>query len=72
MGLPYVAGEGNFVMIRLPINDSLAYRKLMTHGVMVRCMAGFRFPNWIRLTLALPEAMEAFVTALYQVIPHER
>lgn len=70
--LSYVSGEGNFLMIRLPINDTLAYRKLMTHGVMVRCMAGFRFPNWIRVTLSLPEAMEAFLTALYQVIPHER
>ena len=72
MGLPYVAGEGNFVMIHLPINDALAYRKLMTHGIMVRCMTGFRFPNWIRVTLALPEVMETFVTALREVIKHGR
>jgi histidinol-phosphate aminotransferase len=68
MGLSYVAGEGNFVMIRLPINDALAYRKLMTHGIMVRCMTGFRFPNWIRVTLALPETMEIFMRALAEVI----
>ncbi len=68
MGLSYVAGEGNFVMIRLPINDALAYRKLMTHGIMVRCMTGFRFPNWIRVTLALPETMEIFIRALAEVI----
>lgn len=68
MGLTYVAGEGNFVMIRLPMNDALAYRKLMTHGIMIRCMAGFRFPNWVRITLAMPETMEAFVTALAKVI----
>ncbi|MFH0731252.1 MAG: histidinol-phosphate transaminase [Pseudomonadota bacterium] len=72
LGLSYVSGEGNFLMIRLPINDGLAYRKLMTHGVMVRCMAGFRFPNWIRVTISLPEAMAAFVTALSEVMPHER
>ncbi len=72
MGLKYVAGEGNFVMIHLPINDALAYRKLMTHGIMVRCMTGFRFPNWIRVTLALPEVMETFVTALREVIQHGR
>ena len=68
MGLPYVAGEGNFVMVRLPMNDALAYRKLMTHGIMIRCMAGFRFPNWVRITLAMPETMEAFVTALAKVV----
>ena len=72
MGLPYVAGEGNFVMIHLPINDALAYRKLMTHGIMVRCMTGFRFPNWVRVTLALPEVMETFVMALREVIDHGR
>lgn len=72
MGLPYVAGEGNFVMIQLPINDALAYRKLMTHGIMVRCMTGFRFPNWVRVTLALPEVMEAFLSALTKVIEHGR
>ncbi len=63
MGLPFVNGEGNFVMVRLPISDSLAYRKLMTRGVMVRAMTGFRFPNWIRITVSHMEALEAFVDA---------
>ena len=71
MGLPFVSGEGNFIMIRLPMSDSLAYRKLMTHGVMVRSMAGFRFPNWIRITLSLPEPMNALVEALSKVVTHD-
>jgi histidinol-phosphate aminotransferase len=68
LGLTYVSGEGNYLMIRLPMSDTMAYRKLMTHGVMVRSMAGFRFPNWIRITVSFPEAMEAFVEALSRVI----
>jgi len=67
-GLPYVLGEGNFMMIKLPMNDTLAYRKLMTHGVMVRSMTCFRFPNWIRVTISHQEAMEAFVEALGKVL----
>lgn len=70
MGLEYLAGEGNFIMIRLPMNDSLAYRKLMKRGVMIRTMTGFRFPNWIRLTLSLPDAMESFVKALESILSH--
>lgn len=70
--LPHVAGEGNFVMVRLPMSDTLAYRKLMTHGVMVRSMAGFRFPNWIRITLGQPDAMQTLVEALAQVMNDER
>jgi histidinol-phosphate aminotransferase len=64
LGLPTVVGEGNFIMVKLPINDGLAYRKLMTHGVMVRSMTGFRFPNWIRISVAKHEAMEASIEAL--------
>lgn len=68
MGLPYVLGEGNYMMIKLPMNDSLAYRKLMTRGVMVRSMTGFRFPDWIRVTVSHPEAMEAFIEALTAIL----
>jgi histidinol-phosphate aminotransferase len=68
LGLTYVAGEGNYVMVRLPISDTLAYRKLMTQGVMVRTMTGFRFPNFIRVTIAKMEAMEAFIQALTGIL----
>jgi histidinol-phosphate aminotransferase len=64
LGLPTVCGEGNFIMVKLPMNDTLAYRKLMRRGVMVRTMTGFRFPNYIRVTIAKREALEAFVQAL--------
>ena len=66
--LSFVSGAGNFMMIQLPINDALAYRKLMRHGVMIRSMTGFRFPNWIRVTVSHREAMEAFVEALQKVL----
>lgn len=68
LGLPVISGEGNFLMIKLLLNDTLVYRRLMTHGVMIRTMTGFRFPNHIRVTVAGMEAMEAFVDALTKVI----
>ena len=64
LGLPVICGEGNFVMIRVPMSDSLAYRRLLKRGVMVRTMTGFRFPNYIRVTIASEEAMTALVEAL--------
>jgi len=68
LGLPYVNGEGNFIMIKLPMSDSLAYRKLMKYGIMVRTMTGFRFPNYIRLTISGREPMEAFIEALAKIL----
>ena len=62
------SSAGNFIMIKLPFSDTLAYRKLMQQGVMVRTMTGFRFPNYIRVTMAQPEAMCAFAEALERLI----
>jgi histidinol-phosphate aminotransferase len=68
MGLPYVNGEGNFMMVRLPMSDSLAYRMMMTQGVMVRAMTGFRFPNWIRITVSHIQALEACAETLSRIL----
>lgn len=64
LGWPCVSGDGNFVMVRTPMNDALAYRRLMTQGVMVRAMAGFRYPGWIRVTLGTTDAIDACLDAL--------
>lgn len=68
MNLPVIANEGNYIIIKLPGSDTLAYRKLMYEGIMIRPMTGFRYPNHIRVTLAQMEAMEAFVAALKKVL----
>jgi histidinol-phosphate aminotransferase len=62
--LETVSGEGNYLMIKVPINDMLMYRRLMKRGMMVRTMTGFRFPGWIRVTLQKPAVMELFAEAL--------
>lgn len=62
--LETVSGEGNYLMIRVPVNDMLMYRRLMKRGMMVRTMTGFRFPGWIRVTLKEPAVMALFAEAL--------
>ena len=59
-----VNGEGNYIMIKVPINDTLMYRRLMRRGFMVRSMTGFRFPGWIRVTLGDAAVMAAFAEVL--------
>jgi histidinol-phosphate aminotransferase len=68
LGTQTQIGEGCYVMIKLPMSDTLAYRKLMGQGVMIRSMTGFRFPNWIRVSIGTHETMEAFVKALEEII----
>jgi len=67
LGLETHAGEGCYVMVRLPMSDTLVYRRLMAKGVMIRTMTGFRFPNWIRVSIGVHEAMEAFITSLGEI-----
>lgn len=68
LGLRTVAGAGNFVMVKVPLSDTFLHRLLMKQGVMVRTMTAFRFPNWIRVTLAGAEAMSDFGTALVKAL----
>jgi len=68
LALQFISGEGNYTMIKLPMNDMLAYRRLMAQGIMVRTMTGFRFPNYIRVTISSLEAMEAFADALAKIL----
>jgi len=68
LGLATQMDQGCFVMIRLPMSDTFAYRKLMAQGIMVRSMTGFRFPNWIRVSVGKHEAMQAFVAALESIL----
>ncbi len=68
MKLAVIAGEGNYLIVKLPGSDTLAYRKLMREGVMIRPMTGFRYPNHIRISLAKMDAMEAFVAALKKIL----
>jgi histidinol-phosphate aminotransferase len=68
LGLQTQLGEGCYVMIKLPMSDTFAYRKLMGQGVMIRSMTGFRFPNWIRVSIGTHETMEAFIKALERIL----
>jgi histidinol-phosphate aminotransferase len=72
LGLEVHAAQGCYVMVKLPMSDTLAYRKLMSKGVMIRSMTGFRFPNWIRISIGSHEAMEATLDALSNILPQQR
>lgn len=68
LNLPWQTGDGNFLMLRVPQSDSLMYRRLIKSGYMVRTMTGFRFPNWLRVSLVRKAEMEGFVEALTRIV----
>ena len=63
MGLQYVPSYGNFVLVR--VGDAAAvYERLLRAGIIVRPVGGYGLPEWLRVSVGLPEENEAFLAAL--------
>lgn len=63
MRLPYIASHGNFVLVKVG-NAGEFYEKLLRSGVIVRPVANYGLPEWLRVSVGLPEENEIFLQAL--------
>lgn len=68
LNLYHTNGEGNFMMIKVPVPDTLLYKKLIRKGYVIRTMTGFRFPEWIRVSILPEEIMRGFCKSLEEVL----
>ena len=68
MELEYVESEGNFILVHFDRPGDEVSDALMQKGVIVRPVAGYGFPNSIRVTIGTPEENERFVTGLKAVL----
>ena len=66
MGLEHVHSYGNFVLVRVGDADAV-YEGLLRAGIIVRPVANYGLPQWLRVTVGLPEENEAFLEALTRV-----
>ena len=54
---------GNFVLVK--VGDAAGVNlKLLKAGVIVRPVANYGLPEWLRISVGLPEENEAFLAAL--------
>ncbi|MCU0868707.1 MAG: histidinol-phosphate transaminase [Burkholderiales bacterium] len=67
LGLQHVPSRGNFVLVRVGAADSV-YRKLLQRGVIVRPVAAYHLPEWLRVSIGLPEENARFLDALTEVL----
>ena len=67
LGLRYLPSYGNFVLVQ--VGDGTAvYRGLLKRGVIVRPVANYGLPQWLRVTIGLPEENQRFIAALHEVL----
>jgi histidinol-phosphate aminotransferase len=61
--LEYVPSYGNFVLVRVGPAGRV-YQELLKRGVIVRPVANYQLPEWLRVSIGLPEENRRFVDAL--------
>ena len=67
MGLEYVPSSGNFVLFRAGHEDTAGARinlALLKQGIIVRPVANYGLPQWLRVSIGLPQENAAFIAAL--------
>ncbi|MDX9836720.1 MAG: histidinol-phosphate transaminase [Azoarcus sp.] len=66
-GLEWIPSSGNFVAFRA--GDAAAvHRALLKRGVIVRPIASYGMPEWLRVSIGLPEQNTRFIEALRQIL----
>ena len=67
LGLRYVPSRGNFVLAE--VGDASAVNtSLLAQGVIVRPVANYGLPTWLRITVGLPEENTRLLTALTKAL----
>lgn len=65
--LEWIESAGNFVTFK--VADAAATNTaLLRQGVIVRPIAGYGMPDWLRVSIGLPEENERFIAALAQAL----
>jgi histidinol-phosphate aminotransferase len=67
IGVVYLPSHGNFLMVRVADAGKGAapvYEQLLRSGVIVRPVANYGLPDWLRVTVGLPEENARFLSAL--------
>lgn len=68
-GLPFIPSFGNFLSVAVG-ESARVYQSLLRQGIIVRPVAGYRMPRYLRITVGLPEENAACLAALERAL-HE-
>lgn len=67
LGLRFVPGYGNFVLVHVG-EAARINLELLKRGVIVRPVGGDGLPEWLRVSIGLPEENQRFVQALTEIL----
>ncbi len=70
LGLEHVRSSANFVLVNVGDGDRV-FRSLQKQGVIVRPMRAYKMPEWVRVTVGLPEENHRLANALKRCLAAE-
>ncbi len=68
MGLAQIPSAGNFISARMPKSGAEIFRGLLKQGVIIRPIAEYEMPDFIRVTVGLEGENDRFIEALKNVL----
>ena len=69
LGLEFIPSHGNFLLLRVGDAERV-FRRLLEQGVIVRPVANYGLPEYLRITVGLPAENRRFLDALQSALAH--
>jgi histidinol-phosphate aminotransferase len=71
MSLPFVPSLANFVLVKVG-PAARVYQALLKRGVIVRPVGNYGLPEWLRVSIGLPDELARFLAALPEALAEAR
>ena len=68
LGLEYLPSMGNFLTVNMKQDAGPVYQALLHQGVIVRPVANYQMPNYLRITIGTPEQNSRLIDALARAL----
>ena len=67
LGIEYVRSHANFILLRVGQGEEV-FSRLLAQGIIVRSMAGYQFPEYLRVTIGTMDQNRKFVDGLKKAL----
>jgi len=68
LGVDYISSEANFVLMKTSLPGRELFGEILKHGVVVRPVDGYGLPEYVRVSIGLPEENARFFAELAGIL----
>ncbi|NIA08447.1 MAG: histidinol-phosphate transaminase [Nitrospiraceae bacterium] len=72
MGLNVMPSETNFILVDIGRDACVVYEDMLRQGIIIRTMSVYGLPNYIRITVGLPDENSRCIEALRKALSDDR